>query len=260
MNITQRNIDDLVYSFKWSKENFKDKSVADIYRQGIYDVIELIKKKEQPFNKERLMGVAKPETPEEKAEAEERKDLRKRYERISNSDWFKKTHEGISITIPDDLVGTDMDGGVVGEKGEEGEPLIEDDRIRKAILSGMNFLKFQGRETFGGIAIDDCIAWLKKQSIKKDSPETKAIKEHMENLKKRIEDNQLGCIVQRLDKIIELLSWKPDIIPYPYTMPITYKRPLDPDPNILGGWTTTASTFGNYKKFYEPPVTFVKKK
>lgn len=97
MNITQKDIDDLVYNFKWSKENFKDKKVTDIYRQGIYDVVELLKKKEQPFNKERLMEVAKPETPEEKAEAEERKHLRKRYERISNSDWFKKTHVGISI-------------------------------------------------------------------------------------------------------------------------------------------------------------------
>ena len=78
-----------------------------------------------------------------------------------------------------------------------------------------------------------------------EEKETKAIKEYMENLKKRIEDNQLGGIVQRLDKIIELLSWKSDIIPYPYTMPITYKRPLDPDPNVPGGWTTTASTFGS---------------
>lgn len=211
MNITQKDIDDLVYNFKWSKENFKNKKVTDIYRQGIYDVVELIKKKEQPFNKERLMEVAKPETPEEKAEAEERKDLRKRYERISNSDWFKKTYEGMSITIPNDLVGTDMDGGVVGEKGEQGE---------------MPF------------------------------------KEYMENLKKRIEDNQLGCIVQRLDKIIELLQSAILVLPKePYYIPsIIYKRPLDPDPNVLGGWTTTASTFKNYKKFYEPPVTFVKKK
>ena len=121
----------------------------------------------------------------------------------------------------------------------------EDDGIRKAILSGMNFLKFQGRETFGGIAIDDCIAWLKKQFIKEDSPETKAIKEQIENLKKRIEDNQLGCIVQRLDKIIELLQSAILVLPKePYVPPIIYKRPLDPDPNVLEGLTTTASTFG----------------
>ena len=27
--------------------------------------------------------------------------------------------------------------------------------------------------------------------------------------------------------------------------PIIYKNPLDPDPNELGGWTTTANTFGS---------------
>ena len=124
-----------------------------------------------------------------------REDLRKRYERIGKSDWFKKTHEGISVTIPDGLVGTDTDGGVVGEKGEEGET---------------------------------------------------PFKEYMENLKKRIEDNQLGCIVQRLDRIIELLQSAILILPKePYVPPIIYKRPLDPDPNVLGGWTTTASTFGS---------------
>ena len=54
--ITQKDIDDLVYDFKWSKENFKDKKVTDIYRQGIYDVVELMRKKsaekakEQPAN------------------------------------------------------------------------------------------------------------------------------------------------------------------------------------------------------------------
>ena len=56
MNITQKDIDDLVYNFKWSKESFKDKKVTDIYRQGIYDVVELMRKKsvdkskEQPTN------------------------------------------------------------------------------------------------------------------------------------------------------------------------------------------------------------------
>lgn len=88
--------------------------------------------------------------------------------------WLEKQ------TIPDNLVGTDMDGGVVGEKGEQGETLF---------------------------------------------------KEHMENLKKRIEDNQLGCIVQRLDKIIELLQSAILIFPKePYVPPITY---------------TTANTFGS---------------
>lgn len=132
---------------------------------------------------------------EQPIEQEEREDLRKRYEKIGKSDWFKKTHEGMSVTIPDDIVGTDMDGSVVGEKGEQGET---------------------------------------------------PFKEYMENLKKRIEDNQLGCIVQRLDKIIELLQSAILILPKePYVPPIIYKRPLDPDPNVLGGWTTTASTFGS---------------
>lgn len=45
MMITQKDIDDLVFRFKWSKESFKDKRVTDIYRQGIYDVVELFKQK-----------------------------------------------------------------------------------------------------------------------------------------------------------------------------------------------------------------------
>ena len=140
------------------------------------------KEKKSPFNKERLMEVAKPETPEEKVEH-----------------W---------------------------------------QRMRD-------------------IAMEE----VKRTFKEEDSPETKAIKEQIENLKKRIEDNQLGCIVQRLDKIIELLQSAILVLPKePYVPSIIYKRPLDPDPNVLGGWTTTASTFGNYKKFYEPPVTFVKKK
>jgi hypothetical protein len=39
----------------------------------------------------------------------------------------------------------------------------EDERIRKAIISGMTALKEQGRETFAAIHINDCIAWLEKQ-------------------------------------------------------------------------------------------------
>ena len=110
---------------------------------------------------------------EQPKEQEEREDIRKRYERIGNSDWFKKNHVGISI----------------------GEQPLEEDVV------GMGEL---GK------------AWNEQ------------------------------AIISRLDKIIELLSWKPspNIIPYPYTQPITYKRPLDPDPNVLGGWATTANTFG----------------
>lgn len=127
--------------------------------------------------------------------------LLKKYEHLPKEEladsleFYLKVVHGEAITIPDNLVGTDMDGGVVGEKGEQGETLF---------------------------------------------------KEQIENLKKRIEDNQLGCIVQRLDKIIELLQSAILVLPKePYVPPIIYKRPLDPDPNVLGGWTTTASTFGS---------------
>ena len=144
---------------------------------------------------------------EQPIEQEEREDLRKRYEKIGKSDWFKKTHEGMSVTIPDDLEGTDTDGGVVGEKGEQGEPETLEEKV-------------EHWQRMHDIAMEKIKGTFKEE----DSPETKAIKEYMENIKKHIEDNQLGCIVQRLDKIIELLSWKPspNIIPYPYTMTITY--------------------------------------
>ena len=39
----------------------------------------------------------------------------------------------------------------------------KDERIRKAIISGMTALKEQGKETFAAIHIDDCIVWLEKQ-------------------------------------------------------------------------------------------------
>lgn len=45
MPIKQKDIDDLVFDFKWSSENFKNKRVTDIYRQGIYDVMELLKQR-----------------------------------------------------------------------------------------------------------------------------------------------------------------------------------------------------------------------
>ena len=43
----------------------------------------------------------------------------------------------------------------------------EDERIRKAIICGMNALKGQKMETFAGIPINDCLAWLKKQKEQK---------------------------------------------------------------------------------------------
>ena len=178
----------------------------------------------------------------EPKEQEEREDLRKRYERIGKSNWFKKTHEGMSVTIPDDLEGTDMDGGVVGEKGEQGETPFNRKRLEEVAKPETLEEKVEHWQRMHDIAMEK----IKGEFKEEDSLETKAIKEHMENLKKRIEDNQLGCIVQRLDKIIELLQSAILVLPKePYVPPIIYKRPLDPDPNVLGGWTTTASTFGS---------------
>ena len=42
---------------------------------------------------------------------------------------FRKTHEGTTITIPKDLKGTDTDGGVVGEKGEQGKQFTEEEMV-----------------------------------------------------------------------------------------------------------------------------------
>ena len=92
-----------------------------------------------------------------------------------------------TITIPKDLKGTDTDGGVVGEKGEQGEQFTEEEMV--------------GMGELGKV-------WNEQ------------------------------AIISRLDKIIELLSkLSPNI--YPYIPLTTSKRPLDPDPNVLGGWTTT---------------------
>lgn len=44
----------------------------------------------------------------------------------------------------------------------------EDEKIRKAIICGMNNLKRQDIKTFAAIPIDDCIAWLKRQGGKID--------------------------------------------------------------------------------------------
>ena len=50
----------------------------------------------------------------------------------------------------------------------------EDERIRKAIICGMNALKDQKRETFATVPIDDCINWLEKQSEQKPIDEAKS--------------------------------------------------------------------------------------
>ena len=194
---------------------------------------------------------------------------------------FENTHEGMSVTIPDNLKGTDPDGGVVGEKGEQGkEPLGQDgfdaelnallkkyehlpkheladilefylwvvgkQSIKERLMEGAKPETLEEKVEHWQRMHDIAMKKIKGEFKEEDSTETKAIKEQIENLKKRIEDNQLGCIVQRLDKIIELLQSAILVLPKePYVPPIIYKRPLDPDPNVLGGWTTTASTFGS---------------
>lgn len=59
---------------------------------------------------------------ETEVEVEKRGELRK---------WldFGKTHEGMTIIIPKDLKGTDTDGGVVGERGEQGEQPTEEEMV-----------------------------------------------------------------------------------------------------------------------------------
>lgn len=51
----------------------------------------------------------------------------------------------------------------------------EDEKIRKALICGMNALKAnRKKETFAAIPIDDCIAWLEKQSKPKWNEEDKS--------------------------------------------------------------------------------------
>ena len=58
--------------------------------------------------------------------------------------WLEKQAEKkeISITIPDNLVGTDMDGGVIGEKGEDGmKPQVDGfDAELNALLKKYEYL------------------------------------------------------------------------------------------------------------------------
>ena len=108
--------------------------------------------------------------------------------------WLERQAQSITITIPKDLKGTDTDGGVVGEKGEQGGQPTEEEMVGMGELG-----KVWSEQT----------------------------------------------IISKLDKIIELLQSVILAIPIsPYVPPIIYKNPLDPDPNELGGWITTASTFG----------------
>ena len=150
--------------------------------------------------------------------------------------------ESITLTIPKDLKGTDTDGGVVGEKGEQGETPFNKKRLEEVAKPETLEEKVEHWQRMRNIAMEE----IKRTFKEEESLETKAIKEQIENLKKRIEDNQLGCIVQRLDKIIELLQSAMLVLPQEtYIPPIICKRPLDPDPNTLGGWETTANAFGS---------------
>lgn len=48
----------------------------------------------------------------------------------------------------------------------------EDEKIRKRLICGMNALKANRKETFAAIPIDDCIAWLEKQTNQSEEDET----------------------------------------------------------------------------------------
>lgn len=90
---------------------------------------------------------------------------------------FVKTHEGTTITIPKDLKGTDTDGGVVGERGEQ--PTEED-------MVGMGEL---GK------------AWFEKELL-----------DHIDDVARRLHSlySLLGHFLtdynKKTDKIIELLQ------------------------------------------------------
>ena len=64
------------------------------------------------------------------------------------------------INIPDGFEAT-IEGNTIIFKKEN-----KDEKIRKAIICGMNALKNQKKKTFATIPIDDCIDWLKKQGNK----------------------------------------------------------------------------------------------
>lgn len=122
------------------------------------------------------------------------------------------TEKSVTITIPKDLKGTDTDGGVVGEKGEQ--PTEEE-------MVGMGEL---GK------------AWFEKELL-----------DHIDNVARRLHSlySLLGHFLtdynKKTDKVISLLQLATRET---YMPPIIYKKPLDPDPNTLGGWETTASTEG----------------
>ena len=72
----------------------------------------------------------------------------------------------------------------------------EDEKIRKAIISGMTAIKKQGKETFAAIRINDCITWLEKQGEQKPQGKTA-----LEAIKEEKVDNQ-NC-VKSVNKTVE---------------------------------------------------------
>lgn len=95
-------------------------------------------------------------TVEEKAEAYDKalKNMRKFRDALSN-------HEETDLWVLKKEIVTDIEYYFPELKDSK------DEIIRKAIVSGMTALKEQGKETFATININDCIAWLEKQSYTK---------------------------------------------------------------------------------------------
>ena len=104
----------------------------------------------------------------------------------------------------------------------------EDERIRKAIICGMNALKGQKMETFAGIPINDCLAWLEKQKehrpaewseedekrVKQLIYDTEFIKAHYEKRKGELGEQFNNALIRDCDEQINWLkslrpSWKP---------------------------------------------------
>ena len=67
----------------------------------------------------------------------------------------------------------------------------EDERIRKAIICGMNVLKEQKKETFAAVPINDCLAWLEKQKPMKQSSEDERIRKELISFLETCQDTHL---------------------------------------------------------------------
>ena len=155
-----------------------------------------------------------------------------------------------TITIPKDLKGTDTDGGVVGEKGEQGEkPTNKNFKERYENIAKSDWFK----KTYKDISIgeeqsteEEMVgmgelgkAWFEKELL-----------DHIDDVARRLHPlySLLGHFLtdynKKTDKIISILQSAILPIPRETYVPPIIKNPLDPDPNTLGGWETTASTEG----------------